>query len=76
VIINPNMAPMAASAKSILFGDFSKYVIRDSLELAVLRLAERYAEFGQIGFIAFMRSDGRTLDAGTDPIKYYQNSAS
>jgi HK97 family phage major capsid protein len=75
VIVNPDMAPMGSSAKSILFGDFSKYIIRDSLEMAVLRLSERYAEFGQVGFLAFMRSDGRTLDSGTDPIKYFQNAA-
>jgi HK97 family phage major capsid protein len=75
VVINPDMSPMGSSAKSILFGDFSQYIIRDSLEMAVLRLSERYAEFGQVGFLAFMRSDGRTLDSGTDPIKYFQNAA-
>jgi HK97 family phage major capsid protein len=75
VIINPDMPVMAASAKSILFGDFSRYTIRDSLDLAVLRLSERYAESGQVGFLAFMRSDGRLLDSGTDPVKYYANSA-
>jgi HK97 family phage major capsid protein len=76
VIINPDLPVMAANAKSILFGDFSRYTIRDSLDFAVLRLSERYADSGQVGFLAFMRSDGRMLDAGTDPVKYYANSPS
>jgi HK97 family phage major capsid protein len=76
IIINPDLPPMSASAKSILFGDFSRYTIRDALDLAVLRLSERYAETGAVAFIGFMRSDGRMLDSGTDPVKYYANSAS
>ena len=73
--INQDVAAMAANAKSILFGAFSKYMIRDVAGIAVRRLDERYAELGQVGFIAFMRTDGRVLDAGTDPIKAYVNSA-
>jgi hypothetical protein len=34
-----------------------------------LRLNERYADFGQVGFIAFMRIDGNLVDAGTHPIR-------
>ena len=74
-IINNDMAVMAASAKSILFGDFSKYLIRDVLDITMTRLVERYAEFHQTGFIAIGRWDGDLLDAGTNPIKYYQNAA-
>lgn len=74
-VINQDVPAMAASAKSILFGDFSKYMIRDVLGVQVLRLNERYADAHQVGFLAFSRHDGDLLDAGTDPIKYYQNSA-
>lgn len=73
--VNQDVAPMAANARSILFGDFRAYVIRDVRELTVLRLVERYADFGQVGFIGFSRHDGRLLDPGTDPVKVYQNSA-
>lgn len=73
--INQDVAAMAANAKSILFGNFSKYVIRDVLGVAVRRLDERYAELGQVAFIAFTRADGRMIDAGTHPIAYYENSA-
>ena len=74
-VINQDIAVMAANAKSILYGDFSKYQIRDVLGVSVRRLDERYAELGQVGFIAFMRTDGRTLNAGVNPIKWYANSA-
>jgi HK97 family phage major capsid protein len=78
-IINQSMAVMAANAKSILFGDFSYYFIRDVLDLRVLRLEERYADYLQVGFLAFMRSDGvfANPDGGSanSPVKYYQNSA-
>lgn len=71
--INQDMAVMAANAKSILFGNFSKYVVRDVREFTLLRLQERYAEFGQVGFLAFTRCDGRYIN--TAAIKYYANSA-
>jgi HK97 family phage major capsid protein len=74
-VINQDVASMSANAKSILFGDFSKYKIRRVMDTTVLRLTERYAEFGQVGFIAFSRADGNLIDAGTHPVAYYSNSA-
>lgn len=74
-VINQDVAAMAASAKSILFGDFSKYKIRDVLDVTLVRLDERFAEFHQVAFLAFSRHDGLLLDAGTNPVKFYQNSA-
>jgi HK97 family phage major capsid protein len=71
--INDDMAAMAANAKSILFGNFSKFVVRDVLAVTLLRLVERYAEFGQVGFIAFSRHDSRAINSAA--LKYYQNSA-
>ena len=49
--------------------------VRDVQDVLLLRLEERYAEYLQVGFIAFARMDGKLVDAGTHPIKYYQNSA-
>jgi HK97 family phage major capsid protein len=74
-VINNDMPTMAANAKSILFGEFRKYMIREVREVTLLRLEERYADFHQVGFLAFARADGNLLDAGTHPVKYYQNSA-
>jgi len=75
LIINNDMAVMAASAKSVLFGDLSKYIIRDVLGITLLRLEERYADFHQVAFLAFARMDGDLLDAGTHPVKYFANAA-
>lgn len=73
-VINQDMTAMTSTGKSILFGDFSKYWIRDVREVTLLRLDERFAEFLQVAFLAFMRTDGDLIDAGTHPIKGYQNA--
>ncbi len=73
--INQHMASMAANAKSVAFGDFSKYVIRDAMALELLRFADSvYAKKGQVGFLAFLRSGGNLADVG-GAVKVYQNSA-
>jgi HK97 family phage major capsid protein len=69
-VINQSMTTPATGVKSILFGDFSKYLIRDVRDITLLRLDERYADAHQVGFLAFSRSDGDLLDAGTNPVKY------
>lgn len=74
-VVNNDIAVMAANAKSILFGDFANYFIRDVMDITVLRLVERYADYGQVGFLAFARHDGNLIDAGQHPIAYYANSA-
>jgi HK97 family phage major capsid protein len=64
VITDPAMPVMAASARSIAFGNWSEaYVIRDVLGFAVKRLNERYAEFDQTGFVGFTRTDGQVQQA-------------
>jgi HK97 family phage major capsid protein len=74
--VNQSVAVPAASAKSIIFGDLSKYLIRDVRDVTLLRLDERFAELHQVAFLAFSRHDGDLLDAGTDPVKHYINAAS
>ncbi|MFJ6905603.1 phage major capsid protein [Streptomyces griseoluteus] len=72
--VNTDMPVMAANAKSILFGDFyAGYLIRDVQDVQLLRLAERYADYLQVGFLAFSRSDGIPQD--TAAYKAYRNSA-
>ena len=73
--INQDVAVMAANAKSVLFGRLDKYKIRIVKDMAMLRLTERYADYLQVGFLGYMRVDGNLLDAGTNPVKFYQNSA-
>ena len=76
-IINQDMAVPAASAFSALFGDLSTYKVRELVsgtQLLVLR--ERYADYLQVGYVAFQRFDGNLIDAGTHPIALFQQSAS
>ncbi len=69
------MAPMAANARSILFGDLSKYIIRDVMDLTLFRMTDSaFTLRGQVGFVAFRRMGGNLIDAG-GAVKYYQNSA-
>lgn len=75
VVTNNDVAVMAANAKSIVFGDLSKYKIRRVRGVTLMRLTERYADNLQVGFFAFARVDGNLIDAGTNPVKYYANSA-
>lgn len=72
---NNDMPVVALSAKTMLFGQLKKYMIRRVKELAVLRLNERYADYGQVAFIGFARYDGNLLDAGTHPVKFLQQAA-
>jgi HK97 family phage major capsid protein len=73
--LNNDVAQMAANAKSILFGDYSNYFIRDVKNIAVVRFNEKYMDAGQVGFVAFSRADGKLVNAGMNPVAYYQNSA-
>ncbi len=74
IVLNNHVPAPAASAKSILFGDFVEgYLVRDVRGFAVQRLNERYAEFGQVAFLGFARADGRVQN--TAAVKAYQHPA-
>ncbi|MBI5870222.1 MAG: phage major capsid protein [Actinobacteria bacterium] len=53
------ISTMEASAKSVVFGDFSFYKIANRGGIVFQRLVEKYADTGEIGFKAFQRVDGR-----------------
>jgi HK97 family phage major capsid protein len=61
--INNDMAAIATTAKSILFGDFSKFVVRVAGGLQFLRLDERFADALIVGYIAYKRVDSNILQA-------------
>lgn len=75
VVINNDVAAMAANAKSIAFGDMSTYFVRDVMDVQLVRFQEKYMDSGQVGFLAFARADGNQIDAGMHPIQLYVNSA-
>lgn len=70
---DPDVPVMAANAKSVLYGDFSWYWIRDVNGIAIQRLNELYALNGQVGFIVFHRTDGKLVN--TAAVKHFANSA-
>lgn len=66
--INPAMDDIGASASSMIFGDLSKFVVRNVLGTTLFRFNELYMVSRDIGFVAFSRHDSRHIDAGTHPI--------
>lgn len=74
ITVNQDMATMAANAKSIAFGDFGQYVIRDVMAPTLFRFEDSaYAKLGQVGFLMWHRAGGNLLDSGA--VKLYVNSA-
>lgn len=74
VVTDPNVAVMAANAKSILFGDFSAfYAIRDVSGVRFQRSDDFAFANDLITFRALIRTDGKALDLTA--VKAYQNSA-
>lgn len=71
VQINQHMSSaMTTGQKVSLFGDMSKYVIREVGSMVLLQARERFIEFSQVAFLGFMDFDGKLIDAGTNPVKY------
>jgi HK97 family phage major capsid protein len=67
--INQAMEPALTTNKRVmLFGDFSKFVIRMVKGITVMRLNELYSQNGLVGFNGFMRFDSECLN--TAAIKY------
>ena len=75
-VINQDMPTPAANADSVLFGDMNAFKVREVAGgTTVMRLVERYADYLQVGFIAFQRFDSNLIDAGTHPVAVGVNSA-
>jgi HK97 family phage major capsid protein len=69
---NPHMpATIASGNKTLLFGDFSRYKIREAGEanLLVWREAPGLIDQFRSAFYLVLRTDGALLDAGTGPVK-------
>jgi HK97 family phage major capsid protein len=76
LVINNSMATPAASAKTVIFGDFKKYYIRDVVNsLRMNRYDDSaYAKKYQVGFQGWMRTGGTLSD--TASVKHYVHAAS
>lgn len=73
--VNDDVAAMATNAKSIAFGDFSQFVIRDVQGSITMRRFDdsAFALNGQVGFCGWTRTGSNLLDTGA--VKVYVNSA-
>jgi len=67
-VVNQSMATVAASATTVAFGQWSKFIARKVRDLSIARLDERFADYGQIAYVGFSRIDSRLVDAGTHPL--------
>lgn len=63
------------SNKFLLYGDFSKYIIRRVLGFQLTVLRERYADYHQVGILGFARFDGDLIDAGAGSVKHMIHAA-
>ncbi|MGB9071457.1 MAG: phage major capsid protein [Terriglobales bacterium] len=62
--VNQAMASaIQANAKTLLFGNFAKYIIRDVAGITVVRFSELFMSSHQVGFQAFLRTEGKLLQA-------------
>ena len=61
IFTSPFVPEMKSGKKSVIFGDLSFYWIGDRQGITFKRLNERYADTGQIGFIATKRLDGKLI---------------
>lgn len=67
-VINQTFSKIAASNTTVAFGAWEKFKVRKVRDLQILRLDERYADFGEVAFVAFSRIDSQLVDAGTHPL--------
>ena len=74
VVIDTNVADTGVSVKSVLFGDFSTYYIRDVRELRVQRSDDYAFNKDLVTFRALLRTDGDLIDT-TGAIKHYLGGA-
>ena len=63
-IVIDNSLPAATTSGGVaaVFGDLSKYIIRDAMSLTLKRSDERYFEFNQSAFLAEMRTDAKVVN--------------
>ena len=75
IVSDPNVPAVALAAKSVLFGDFSRYVIRDVGGIQVRRSDDFAFTNDLVTFKATLRTDGDLIDA-TGAIKHFIGNAS
>lgn len=75
VVTDPNVAVTALNAKSILFGDWSRYFVRMAGPVRVERSVEFAFQNDLITYRFLMRTDGKLIDT-SGAIKHFVGAAS
>ena len=70
IVLNQQLpSAFVAGNTGILYGDFNEgYLLRTDGDLSIRRLDERFADYLEVGFLAYARIGGASTDAGTHPI--------
>ena len=68
-VINQSFPTIAPSATTVAFGSWQKFIVRKVKDLQVMRLDERFADFGEVAYVGFSRIDSQLVDAGTGPLQ-------
>jgi len=53
------------TVNSVLFGDMRRFLVRRVMNMSILVLRERYADYGQVGYLCFARYDSSPLFGGS-----------
>jgi len=65
VVENPDMPDVGAGTKPIIFGDFSRFYLREQNKIKLAILQERFVEYDAVGFLAFYYADSKLAAAAT-----------
>lgn len=76
VIENPDVVATGVAAKSVIFGNFSSYLVREVGGLEIARSDDRYFETDEIGVRAIIRIWGDLGSYGGASVKYFVGGAS
>ena len=61
-VIDQGVAAPGAGKIALGYGDISEFIVRDVMGLTMHRLIEKYIDYGQIGFLAFLRTTSALMD--------------
>jgi HK97 family phage major capsid protein len=76
LFINQSMPNLGQGNKPILFGDFSKYLVRRVRSVVVFRFDQLFMQNLQLGLLAFGRFGGLLRNPSSGAMKYLTNGAS
>jgi HK97 family phage major capsid protein len=69
VVLCPSMPAQTAGLKPVAFGDISRFIVRRVRGGPTLRVyPERYAEYGQVGFEAYLRIQSALAKPSNGPV--------